>query len=105
MLRGGIASLDYFRLVTSAKRLDPANYQRTVPFGILGDCATQQISTLIRVLSHLQGINAEIHDAGLGTIETEIFNPAPSLLCVQARGHRSAQHSERAKGAVPGPRR
>jgi FkbH-like protein len=79
MLKNPAAPLDYFKLVKQAKRLQPAAGHRKLRVAVLGDCATQQVVTLTRVLCHQAGINAELFEAGYDTLETEIFNPTSDL--------------------------
>ena len=78
------ASMDYFQLLKAAKRLDPKTCTRTLRVAVLGDCATQQFSMILRALFHRHGIGAQIFEAGFDTIETEILDSASSLYASDA---------------------
>ena len=79
MLKNDPTNLDYFKLIKAEKKLDPKATTRTIRVAVLGDCATQQVCALLRVLLRRQGIGAEIYEAGFDTIETEIIDPDSSL--------------------------
>ena len=73
------SQLDYFELIKEAKRLDPTCCARTIRLALLGDCATQHLGALLRVLLHRNGIDVVLHEAEYDTIEIEAFNPTSAL--------------------------
>ncbi|MSP56570.1 MAG: HAD-IIIC family phosphatase [Myxococcales bacterium] len=85
MLRTQPASLDYFALTKAAKRLASTapSSARVVRIAVLGDCATQQFATMIRILAHHAGVRAEVYDAGFDTVENEVFDAASGLYTFQ----------------------
>jgi FkbH-like protein len=79
MLKAQTTPLDYFKLVKAARKLQPTPGHRKLKVAILGDCATQQLVSMTRVLAQQAGIDAEIFEAGYDTVETEIFDPQSQL--------------------------
>jgi FkbH-like protein len=79
MLKDDPSQLDYFQLVKAAKRLDTSGCTRSIRLALLGDCATQQLSTLLRVLFQRNGVAVDLHEAEYDTIELEAFNPTSAL--------------------------
>jgi FkbH-like protein len=89
--------LDYFELAKEAKRLDPASCTRTIRLAILGDCATQHLATIVRVLFHRIGVNVILHEAEYDTIEIEAFDPSSALHEFKAEFIVLLNSSEKAK--------
>ena len=71
--------LDYFRLVSEARTLDPSACPRTLRLAVLADFATQQLVPLIKVLCARSGYRIEVYEAGYDSIDTEILNPRSGL--------------------------
>jgi FkbH-like protein len=79
MSKHSLEGLDYFKLIKASKKLGPAPAGKELRLALLGDCATQQLAVLLRVLFHQSGINARIYEAGFDTIDLEVQNPASEL--------------------------
>ncbi len=74
-----MTSLDYLQLMREAKKLPDLAGAREVRIAVLGDCATQQWVSILKVLLGRHGFRAEVYEAGYGTVEQEILNPESSL--------------------------
>jgi FkbH-like protein len=81
MSKQSLAGLDYFKLIKASKKLGAPSQTTGKEFkvALLGDCATQQLTALLRVLLHQRGVHAVIYEAGFDTIELEVQNPDSEL--------------------------
>ena len=79
MLKYGSSALDYFALAKEARRLDTSACTQTVRLALLGDCATQHLTAILRVLFCKSGIDALIFEAEYDAIESQAFDPDSQL--------------------------
>jgi FkbH-like protein len=71
--------LDYQRIVRAGKKLKLGESAPVIKLAILGDCSTQQLAVLIRVLLGEAGIRAEVYEGGFDAMELECCDPASAL--------------------------
>lgn len=79
MSKQSLSGLDYFKLIKASRKLGPPPPGNELRLALLGDCATQQLAVLLRVLLHQRGIPATVYEAGFDTIELEVQNPDSEL--------------------------
>jgi FkbH-like protein len=73
------AEFDYQRIVRAGKRLKLSEAAPIIRLAILGDCSTQQVTTLVRILLGEAGVRAEIYEGGFDAMELECCDPASAL--------------------------
>jgi FkbH-like protein len=85
MIRYGLEALDYFQLMKRASARKkaaataPAAEANRVRVALLGDCALQQIASLLDVLLDMSGIPAEVMEAPFDTIDPQVLDPGSDL--------------------------
>ncbi len=84
MLKNTRESLDYFRLLKRAKRLEPGRGE-SLKLAVLGDVSTQHLLPLLRVLFADNGYAVEIYEAGYDTVQLEAYDPASGLYAFGAQ--------------------
>jgi FkbH-like protein len=72
-------ALDYQRLMRVAKRLSLRESAAVVRIGLLADCATQQLTMLLKALLGEAGLHAEIYEGAFDAIEIESSRPDSGL--------------------------
>jgi FkbH-like protein len=73
--------LDYFQILKEARQTTAAERpgSKKVRLAILGDCATQHLATVLRVLFSRHGLDAEIYEGAFDAAEGEARNPQSGL--------------------------
>jgi FkbH-like protein len=72
--------LDYFQILKEARQPAPEGPGRKkIRLAILGDCATQHLSAVLRVLFSRHGLDAEIYEGAFDAAEGEARNPQSGL--------------------------
>ncbi len=71
--------LDYAQLLKQARRLEPKPDWPLLRVALLGDCALQQITPLLKAVLAHSSIRAEVYEAGFDTADNEVFDPASGL--------------------------
>jgi len=71
--------LDYFQLTREARGLDTSHCKKTLRLAVLADFATQQLISVLKVLSARRGVRLEVYDGGYDVIDIEILNPESGL--------------------------
>ncbi len=79
MLKYSPEFLDYFKLLKEIKNITLEKCSQKVRLAILADCATQQFSTILKVLFFKNDIYAEIYEGDFDSIELEVFSPTSNL--------------------------
>jgi FkbH-like protein len=72
-------TLDYFSLLSEARRLQPDAALPEVRIAILGDAATQQFVPLIKVLLRRSGFRVEIYEGPFAAAELEAYDANSAL--------------------------
>jgi len=73
--------LDYFKLLKESRE-EPASGRpgsKKIRLAVLGDCATQHLSVLLRVLFSRHGLDADIYEGAFDAAEGEARNPQSGL--------------------------
>ena len=71
--------LDYFRLITRSKTIDLPPQAEVLRLALLGDAATQQLGTLLKVLFADQGIRLEVYEGPFDAIELQVYDGNSAL--------------------------
>jgi len=73
--------LDYFKLLKESRETSaserPAN--KKIRLAVIGDCATQHLTVLLRVLFSRHGLDADIYEGAFDAAEGEARNPRSGL--------------------------
>src|SRR4026209_3047724 len=73
--------LDYFKLLKESRETSaserPAN--KKIRLAVIGDCATQTLTVLLRVLFSRHGLDADIYEGACDAAEGEARNPRSGL--------------------------
>jgi FkbH-like protein len=64
--------LDYFQLIKKSKKLDFSACRETFRLALIGDAATQQLASLLKVLFAEQGIRLEAFEGPFDAIELQV---------------------------------
>src|SRR5947209_1348025 len=78
-MRYSADTLDYSALIKEAAIRAAPEGAKTVRVAVLADCATQQLTTLLKVLAARNGIALEVYEGGYDSIDLEILNPGSGL--------------------------
>ncbi len=79
MWKYGPEALDYFQLTKLAKKLPPIASPSPVRVALLGDCALQQIHTLLDVLLRKSGVAAEVFEAPYDAVDPLVLDADSAL--------------------------
>ena len=79
MMKYGPDKLDYFEIAKAAKKLPKTEAKSPVRVALLGDCALQQIHTMLSVLLRRSGVEAEIYEAPFDTVDPLVLDPTSAL--------------------------
>jgi FkbH-like protein len=74
-----LQQLDYGRLAKEARRLEPRPDWTPLSIALLGDCALQQITPLVKAVLAHASVRAEVYEAEYDTADNEVYNPASAL--------------------------
>ena len=72
-------ALDYFALLKQAGTITLSENTKVIRLGILADCATQHLVTMLKVLGAKNSVRFEVYEGGYDGIELEILNPDSGL--------------------------
>jgi FkbH-like protein len=72
-------NLDYFELIRQHKTIDPSACSESLRVAVLGDAATQQLVTLLRVLFAERGIRLDAYEGPFDAIELQVYDPSSAL--------------------------
>src|SRR5271154_7195913 len=72
-------NLDYFELIRQSKTIDPSACSESLRVAVLGDAATQQMVTLLRVLFAERGIRLDAYEGPFDAIELQVYDPSSAL--------------------------
>lgn len=73
------SDLDYAQLLKEARAIRLAGTQAALRIALLGDCAVQQLSPLLRALLHRRGIECITYEGAFDASELETLNPESDL--------------------------
>lgn len=78
MLEYELDKLDYFELFSLREEVEGTKKPKSKIL-LLADCATQQLTIILRVLFQLNHYEVDIKEAGFDSIELEVFDPSSDL--------------------------
>jgi FkbH-like protein len=73
--------LDYFKLLKESREAPASEHpgNKKIRLAVLGDCATQHLTVLLRVLFSRHGLDADIYEGAFDAAEGEARNPQSGL--------------------------
>lgn len=79
MLKQQPLDLDYFRLMSRAKKIDFSEPKDPFRLAILGDAATQQLASVLAVLFAEQGVCPRIFEGPFDAVELQVYDSRSEL--------------------------
>jgi len=70
---------DYFRLVSKLKNLDFSQCRESIRLALMGDAATQQLASVLKVLFAGQGVRLEVWESPFDATEHQAYDPNSDL--------------------------
>ncbi|MBF0254358.1 MAG: HAD-IIIC family phosphatase, partial [Candidatus Omnitrophica bacterium] len=70
---------DYFALIKESRRVPHSAADAALRVFLMADCASQQLTQLLRALLHRAQIDADVRESEYDTTDQEIINPGSSL--------------------------
>jgi FkbH-like protein len=93
-------TLDYFKLIKEARKVNLPASSKVVRVALLADFATQFLVPLLKALFARNGVVLELYEAGYDSIDTEILDPGSPLYAFKPRFTVILQATEKLKAKL-----